>query len=65
MRNILSREPVLLTGLIEAIIALLVAFGLDLSPEQVGAILGVVAVVTAFVARMFVSPVATEGEAAE
>ena len=58
LRNLVTGEPVLVTGLVEAIIVLSVAFGADLTVEQTGAILAVVAVLTALVARAFVSPVA-------
>ena len=54
--NVIRREPILLSGLVEAIIVAAVAFGADLTAEQVGAILGVVAVVTSIIARAFVSP---------
>lgn len=58
--NILDRvrnEPVLVTGLLTAVLALLAAFGLSLSDEQVGAILAVTASVLAFVVRSKVTPV--------
>lgn len=49
----MTREPLVtvgtITGAVTAIIALLVAFGLDLSAEQQTAILGVVAVAAPFV----------------
>lgn len=47
----LRNEPVLITGVVQAVLALVVAFGLDLSQEQVGAILAVTAAVLALVAR--------------
>ena len=56
IKNILTSEPVLVSGVVEALIVLLVAFGLDLTVEQTGAILGFVAVATSFAARAFVSP---------
>jgi hypothetical protein len=53
----IRNEPVLITGLIAAIIALVTAFGLSLSNEQVGAINAVVVAILAFVARSKVTPV--------
>ena len=50
------REPALVSGLVTAVIALAVAFGLDLSEEQVGSILAVVAAVMALVVRQQVTP---------
>jgi hypothetical protein len=52
----IRREPVLATGLLEAILALALAFGLDLTPEQVGAILAVAVALLALVARRQVTP---------
>lgn len=49
-------EPAIVAGLVQALLALLVAFGLDLTPEQIGAILGVTAAVLAFVVRRKVVP---------
>lgn len=62
----MTREPLITTGTITAavvaLIALLVAFGLDLTDDQVSAILGVIAVaapiVVALAARSKVTPVA-------
>lgn len=56
--NIIKNEPVLIQGLVQAILALFLAFGLNLSDEQVASIMAVTAVVLAIVARMFVTPVA-------
>lgn len=39
-------EPAVVYGLIEAVIALVIAFGLDLTGEQVAGIMAVVAVLT-------------------
>lgn len=58
VKNLVANEPVLVTGLIEALIVLAVAFGFDLTPDQIGAILSAVAIATAVLARMFVTPVA-------
>ena len=53
----IRREPAAIAGVVQAVLALLVAFGLDLSPEQVGAILAVTAAVLGLVVRSQVSPV--------
>jgi hypothetical protein len=60
MRALLDKirnEPVLVTAFVTALIALFVAFGLDLSDTQTAAILGVVGAVLALVARSRVTPV--------
>jgi len=59
MTNIFKTEPVLITGLIEALIVLAVAFGVGLTAEQTGAIMAVVAIVTSLVARAFTTPTST------
>ena len=53
----IRREPAAIAGVVQAVLALLVAFGLDLSPEQIGAILAVTAAVLGLVVRSQVSPV--------
>ena len=58
LKNLVTGEPVLIAGLVEAVIVLVLAFGVNLTVEQTGAILALVAIVTAIVARAFVSPVA-------
>jgi hypothetical protein len=52
----IRREPALVAGLVQAVLALLVAFGVPLSDVQVGAILAVSAAVLAFVVRSKVTP---------
>lgn len=52
----IKNEPALVAGLVQAVLALAVAFGLDLSPEQIGAILGATAAVLALVVRSKVVP---------
>lgn len=52
----IRREPALVTGAASAIIALLVAFGLNLTGEQTGAIMALVTAVLAFVTRAKVTP---------
>lgn len=56
--NALKREPALISGFVAAVIALLLAFGLKLDNNQVGAIMGVVSVVMAVITRQQVTPVA-------
>ena len=59
MNAILDRirtEPALVTGAVAALIALGVAFGLDLSGEQTGAIMAVVTAALAFITRSQVTP---------
>ena len=52
-----GREPALVMGALNAIIALAVGFGLDLSPDQIGAIMAAVAAVIAVIVRSRVTPV--------
>lgn len=53
----IRREPALVTGFTAAVIALAVAFGLELSGEQTGAIMALVTAVLGFVTRAKVTPV--------
>lgn len=57
MLDRIRREPVLVSGLVQALLAAAVAFGVDLTDEQVGALLAVTAAVLALVTRSQVSPV--------
>lgn len=50
----MNREPALIVGAIQSLLALLVAFGLNLSPEQVGAILALSSAVFAVMTRSVV-----------
>jgi hypothetical protein len=52
----IRNEPALIAGLVQAVLGLLLAFGLKLSIEQVGAIMAVTAAVLAFVVRSVVTP---------
>ena len=52
----IKAEPALVAGLVQAVLTLVVAFGLDLSTEQVAAILTVTAAVLALVVRSQVTP---------
>lgn len=54
---IFNREPALVMGVIQTVLALVLAFGVDLSTEQVGAILAVSAAVLSLVVRAKVTPV--------
>lgn len=54
---ILGREPVMFYALVQTVLALIVAFGLDLTPEQTGAILAVTAALLGLIARSKVTPV--------
>lgn len=57
---IFKREPALWLGLLQAVIALAVVFGLELSPGQIGAVMGVAAGIGALVVRQSVTPTATD-----
>ncbi len=54
--EIVKNEPVLIQSLVQAVLGLFLAFGVNLSNEQTGSIMAVVAVILAIVARMFVIP---------
>ena len=54
--TIWGREPAMVLALVQAVIALVVAFGLNLAPDQIGAILAVTAVVLGLITRSRVSP---------
>lgn len=54
--NILKNEPALVSGLIQAILGLLLAFGVSLDDKQVGSIMAVTAVILAIAVRMVVTP---------
>jgi len=54
--TIWGREPAMVLALVQAMIALVVAFGLNLAPDQIGAILAVTAVILGLVTRSRVSP---------
>lgn len=60
MLDKIKNEPVLVTALVQAVLGLIVAFGVDLTGEQTAAVLAVTAAVLGFVARSRVSP--TRGE---
>jgi hypothetical protein len=54
----MDREPVAIVTAIEAVVALLVAFGLDLTAEQTGALVTVVVLVGGWWSRRKVTPTA-------
>ena len=54
--TIWGREPAMVLALVQAVIALVVAFGLSLEPDQIGAILAVTAVILGLITRSRVSP---------
>lgn len=53
---IFKREPALFLGLVQTVLALVLAFGVDLSTQQTGAILAVTAAVLALITRSRVTP---------
>ena len=54
--TIFGREPAMVLALVQAVLALVVAFGLNLAPDQIGAILAVTAVILGLITRSRVSP---------
>jgi hypothetical protein len=52
----IKREPALVAGVVQALLAVLVAFGVPLSDVQVAAVLGLSAAVLAVVVRQRVTP---------
>lgn len=58
-------EPALVLALVQAVIAVAVSFGLDLSPEQVGSILALSAAAAAVFLRQRVTPSHLAVESAE
>jgi len=59
---IFKREPALILGALNALIAVAVGFGLDITPEQVGLVNAAVAAVLAVIVRANVyAPATVEG----
>ncbi|MGL5910649.1 MAG: hypothetical protein ACRCZP_11650 [Phycicoccus sp.] len=56
---IFRREPALVSGFVAAAVALAIAFGLDLTDTQVGAIMAAVTALLALIVRSQVTPVAS------
>jgi hypothetical protein len=54
---IFDREPALILAAVQAIIALAIGFGLDITTEQVGLILAATAAVIGVITRSKVTPV--------
>lgn len=54
--TILGREPAMVLALVQAVIALGVAFGLNLDAQQTGAIVAVSAIVLGLIVRSKVTP---------
>ena len=57
--TLFGREPVMILAIIQTGLALVIGFGLDLTPQQIGAIMAFAAAVLGFVARQQVTPVET------
>lgn len=53
----MGREPALILGAVNALLAVAVGFGLAVTPEQVGLINAAVAAVLSVIVRQSVSPV--------
>jgi hypothetical protein len=51
-----KREPVLFLAVVQAVVALVASFGLDLTTEQVGAITATAAALLGLLARSRVTP---------
>jgi hypothetical protein len=60
MLNCIRQEPVLFQALVQAALALLVAFGSHLSAGQVGSLVAFSAALLSFVTRTQVTPVANQ-----
>jgi len=56
MTTLWGREPAMVLSAVQAVIVLAVSFGLQLSPEQTGAILALTAVVLGLITRSQVTP---------
>ena len=54
---VFGREPALFLGMIAAILAVAMGFGLDISAEQLGLIMAGVVAVVSFCVRQSVTPV--------
>lgn len=52
-----GKEPAVILGAIQAVLALGLSFGLQLTPEKIGAIMAAAAAVIALLVRRQVSPV--------
>lgn len=61
MKTLWNREPALVLSVISAFISLAISFGLDLTTDQVGAIMAVCAALIGFAIRSQVTPVQRNG----
>lgn len=52
-----GREPALILGAVNALLAAAVGFGLDITPDQVGLVNAAVAAIVSVIVRQQVSPV--------
>lgn len=57
----LGKEPALILGAVQAILALALSFGLKLDPSQIGAIMATAAALVALFVRHKVTPVGAAG----
>lgn len=57
MGNLWGREPAAVLAFVQAVVALAVAFGLDVTPEQVGAVTATTALALGLLTRSRVTPV--------
>jgi hypothetical protein len=53
----INNEPVMVLAVVQAVLALVISFGLEVTPEQVGTITAVAAATLGLFARAQVSPV--------
>lgn len=58
----IKQEPALSLGVIQALVALVVAFGVDLTAEQVGVVVAFSAAVLSWITRSQVSPVGKDDD---
>jgi hypothetical protein len=56
MKNLWGREPVAIVATLQTLLALLLAFGVELTVEQTGAILAATAAVLGLIARSKTTP---------
>ena len=54
-----GREPAMILAAVQALLALVAAFGLGLSPEQIGAVMALTAAVLGILTRSQVTPLAS------
>jgi hypothetical protein len=61
MKTLWNREPALFVAVVQALLALLLAFGVQLTVEQVGTIMAFTTAVLAWVVRSQVTPTGKKG----